>query len=184
MVPVHQGVYKCLRRYKHGSNFIQCKTRCVNHETRHEHSSPGAIRRPGFQKETLIQYWKLLFLSSTFLDVQSIRLGTFGETEIKREWSLSTTTYLTNISWASILCQAPTRILWNYRWLSMLFIFKKHQAFFSWINGYLYACAKLDLDLGSGQKTVKGRTTPRQQAELTSALLNRIENVVRIQMLF
>lgn len=66
----------------------------------------------------------------------------------------------------------------------MLFIFKEHQAFFfPLINGYLYACAKLDLDLELGQKTVKGRTTPRQQAELTSALLNRTEKVVRIQML-
>lgn len=84
----------------------------------------------GFRKKLWYKYWKLLFLSSTFLDVQSIRLGTFGETEINREWSLSTTTYLTNTSWASILCQAPTRILWNYRWLSILFIFKAHHAFF------------------------------------------------------
>lgn len=55
----------------------------------------------------------------------------------------------------------------------MLFIFKEHLAFFSLINGYLYACTKLELDLGSGQKTVKGRTTPGHQVELTVALLKR-----------
>lgn len=48
----------------------------------------------------------------------------------------------------------------------MLFIFKGHLAlFFSLVNGYLYDCTKLDLDLGSGQKIIKGRNSPGHGAE-------------------